>query len=154
MEKEALQSSNRPRFSEVCQRYHLDYQAMQAIADRACVRKSVVDAMSVSVAVRRRHAIQVLAALSKYTGDTWTLDNVQIALLHTFQELHAFHQFDLSVLSITSGISFDTIPMMLRGDTVRACEARPILQAASRQTRISYTFKNVDVQLTDGDEMD
>ena len=151
MEKEASQPV-KPRFSEVCQRYHLDYQAMQEIARRAGVPKEVVDDMSVGRAVHRRQAVSVLVALSKYTSYPWTLENVQVTLLHTFSEFHAFHQFDLSILSITSGISFDMIAKMLRGEPVTAHEARLILQAAHRQSRLSYKFTNVDVKLTDADE--
>src|SRR5579859_6526973 len=104
MENEAL-----PHFAEICQRHNLDYQAMQALADLAGVPKDVVDAMSMSTAVKRRQATAVLAALSQHTGEIWNLDNVAVPLLPTFQDLHAFSRFDLSVLSIASGISFDTI---------------------------------------------
>lgn len=144
----------KPRFSEVCQMHNLDYQAMQALADTAGVPKHVVDAMSVSTAVHRAHATSVLKALSDHTGQTWTLDNVKVALLPTFQDFYAFHQFDLSILSATSGISFDTIGMMLRDEPVSTREARLVLQAASKQTRLYYKFSNVDVKLTDGEGAD
>lgn len=147
MKQEASQSSNRPRFSEVCQRYHLDYQAMQEIARSAGVPKDVVDAMAVSTAVRRDQARKVLAVLSERTGETWTLDNVHVAILPTFKDFHAFHQFDLAILSTTSGVSFDTIDRMLRGEPISEHEAIRILQAASRQTRLYYKFTNVDVAL-------
>ncbi len=76
MEKESPEST-KPRFYEVCQMYNLDYQAMQAIAEKARLSKNIVDAMSVSVAVRRVQASAVLTALSDHTGQTWTLDNVR-----------------------------------------------------------------------------
>lgn len=147
MKQEASQSSKRPRFSEVCQRYHLDYQSMQEIARSAGVPKEVVDAMAVSTAVHRDQALKVLAVLSERTGATWTLDNVQVVILPTFKEFHVFHQFDLAILSTTSGVSFDTIDRMLRGEPIREHEAIRILQAASRQTRLYYKFTNVDVAL-------
>jgi len=144
MEKEASQSV-KPRFSEVCRRYKLDSRAMQAIARSANVPKGVVDAMSVSSVVHRVRAQRVLAALSEYTHDTWTLANVHVAVLPTFQDFHAFSQFDLVILSMTSGIAFDTVDRMLRSEPVTSWEARRILQAATRQSRLGYRFCNVDV---------
>jgi len=138
------------RFSEVCQKYNLDYQAMQGIADKAGLPKHAVDAMSVSVAVRRVHALKVLEALSEYTDQTWTLDNVKVALFPTFADLHTIHQFDLAILSTASGVSFDIIGMMLRDEPVAMKEARLVLQAASQQTGQEYRVTNVDVQLTEG----
>jgi hypothetical protein len=138
-----------PRFCEVCQQHQFDYQDMQALAEKAGVPKEVVDAMSVSVAVRRGQATAVLAALSEITSQTWTLDTVKVAILPTFQEFHALHQFDLPILSSTSGVSFDLIRMMLRFEPVPAKEARRVLQAASQQTGQHYTLENVDVPLTD-----
>ena|SRR2546429_356385 len=137
------------RFSEVCQMHNLDYQAMQSIADHAGLPKHVVDAMSVSVAVRRMYAVKVLQALSDQTGQTWTLDNVKVALLPTFQNFHCLHQFDLAILSTVSGVSFDIIGMMLNNEPVPMKDARSVLQAASQQTGQRYTVTNVDVKLTD-----
>ena len=150
MEKEALQSSNRPRFYEICQRYDLDFQAMQALADRAGVPKQVVDRMAVSVAVRRVHAIAVLAVLGDITGQTWALDNVKVVLLPTFAELHSLHQFDLAILSTTSGISFDRISLLLQDEPILMKEAGPILHAASQQTGLHYSLTTVDMKLTRG----
>ena len=146
MENESL-----PHFAEICQRHNLDYQAMQALADLAGVPKEVVDAMSVSTAVKRRQATAVLAALSQHIGEIWTLSNVNVALLPTFQDLHAFSCFDLSILSIASGISFDTIDKMVRDEPISEREARLILRAAHRQTRLYYKFRNVDVKRSDND---
>ena len=148
MEKEPLPPV-KPRFSEVCQRYHLDYQAMQAIAKQAGVEKSVVDAMSVSRAVHRGLALRVLAALSAYTHETWTLENMQISVLPLFKDFHALYHFDIPLLSITSGIPFDTVDRMLRGEPVTMYEARRIMQAATQQSRLCYKFCNVDVKLSD-----
>ena len=138
------------RFSEVCQMYSLDDQAMQEIADKAGFPKHVVDDMSASVAVRRVHATSVLAALSERTGETWTLSNVKVVLLPTFADLHSLHQFDLAILSTASGVSFDLISRLLRDEAVPKNEARLVLQAASQQTRQHYTLNNVDVKLTQG----
>jgi len=154
MEKESPQPGL-PRFSEVCRRYQLDYQAMQAIARSAGVSKEVVDAMSVSRAVHRGRAERVLAALSEYTHDTWTLENVQVAVLPLFQAFHALYHFDLTLLSILSGVAFDTVDRMLRGEPVTMYEARRIMQAATQQSRLCYKFCNVDVKLSDmGEDYD
>ncbi len=140
----------KPRFSEVCQMHHLDYQAMQALADRAGLPKHVVDSMSVSVAVRRVDALSVLEALGDLTGQTWSLDTVKVALLPTFKDFHTIHQFDLAILSTASGVSFDIIGMLLCGEPVPKKEARLVLQAASMQSGQEYTLTNVDVKLTEG----
>jgi hypothetical protein len=142
------QEPAKPRFSEVCQMHHLDYQAMQTIAGKAGVLKQVVDAMSVSVAVRRTHATAVLTALSDHTDHTWTLDNVRVALLPTFRDFHTIHQFDLAILSTASGVSFDVIGMMLRDEQVSLEEAKAVLRAASKQACQSYTISNIDVKVT------
>src|SRR5579859_3565588 len=63
-----MQDESKPRFAEVCQQYNLDTHAMQAIAESAGGKYDVVDATSVSVAVRRIHALKVLAALGDLTG--------------------------------------------------------------------------------------
>ena len=149
--KQEAPTKDLPRFYEVCQQHNLDSHAMQAIADRAGVKKDIVDAMSVSVAVHRAHASSVLAALSEHTGKNWTLDTVQVRLLPTFQAYHTFHHFDLAMLSIMSGVPFDRIDTMLRNEPVSMREARLVLQAASRQTRLYYQFTNVDVALSDGE---
>jgi hypothetical protein len=123
---------------------------MQALADLAGLPKQVVNAMSVSVVVRRAHALKVLAALGSVTGQTWTLDNVKVALMPSFQDFHTLHQFDLAILSTASGVSFDIISMLLRDEPVPIKEARSVLQAASKQTGQHYTLDNVDVRLTEG----
>jgi hypothetical protein len=146
MEKE------KPRFSEICQMHHLDYQAMQGLADKAGLPKHAVDCMSVSVAVRREDALKILEALSEHTSQTWTLDMVKVALLPTFADFHSIHQFDLAILSTTSGVSFDTISMMLRGEPVPMKEARFVLMAASKQTGQHYRVTNIDVKLTEEEE--
>ncbi len=136
------------RFYEVCQTYNFDYQAMQALADKAGVPKDTVDRMAVSAAVRRAQAIAVLEALSNHTDQTWTLDKVKVALLPTFQNLHTVYQFDLAILSTKSGVSFDTIGKMLSSEPVTKEEARLVLLAASKQSGLNYTVSNVDVKLT------
>ena len=146
MEKESPKPA-KPRFYEICQIHNFDYKAMQALADKAGVPKEIVDRMAVSAAVRRAQAIAVLAALSNLTSQTWTLDNVKVALLPTFQNLHTVYQFDLAILSTKSGISFDTIGKMLNSEPVTKEEARLVLLAASRQSGLNYTVNNVDVKL-------
>jgi hypothetical protein len=150
MEKELTQTV-KPRFYEVCQSYGLDYQAMEGIAKKARLSKCVIDAMAVSKAIRRVHAEKILAALSEQTNQTYTLNNVKVALLPTFADFHRIHQFDLAILSTTSGVPFDLICMMLDGKAVPMGAARLILGAASSQTGQKYTVDNVDVNLTDGE---
>ena len=48
-------------------------------------------------------------------------------------------------------VSFDRIDLMLRGEPVSEREARLVLQAASKQTRLYYKLSNVDVALSDGE---
>ncbi len=139
--------SERMRFYEVCQMYNFDYKAMQALADKARVPKEIVDRMAVSAAVRRAQATSVLAALSDLTSQTWNFDNVKVALLPTFQNLHTVYQFDLAILSTKSGVSFDIISNMLLDEPVTKEEARLILLAASKQSGQNYTISNVDVKL-------
>ena len=143
------QIPEKTRFSEVCQRCNLDYQAMQALADKAGLQKQVIDAMAVSVAVRRADALKILKALSEHTGQTWTLNNVKVAIMPTFPDFHSIHQFDLDTLSTTSGVSFDTIRMMLHREPVPTKEASSVLMAASKQTSQHYRLNNVDVKLSD-----
>jgi beta-N-acetylglucosaminidase len=145
MENDTLKPA-KPRFSEVCQRYNFDSQAMQDIAERAGVPKHVIDTMAVSVAVRRVDALSVLAALGDRTSQEYTLDNVRVALLPTFKDFHNLHQFDLESLSTTSGVSFDLISQMLRDEPVPKKEAMLVLQAASKQTGQLYLLANVDVK--------
>ena len=141
MEKESSKPEKK-RFSEVCQMYNLDYQAMQALADKARVPKDIVDAMAVSVAVRRVDASSVLAALSEHTDQTWTLENVKVALFPTFADFHSIHQFDLAVLSTASGVPFDVISRMLCDEPVPMSQARLVLRAASKQVgQMWYTWK-------------
>jgi hypothetical protein len=75
---------------------------------------------------------------------------VKVALFPTFAALHTLHQFDLAILSTSSGISFDIISMMLRDEPVPMKEARSVLHAASQQTGQHYNVTNVDVKLTEG----
>ncbi len=132
--------------------YNFDYQAMQSIAKKAGVPKRVVDAMSVSVAVRRQDASSALAALGDLTGQTWTLNNVKVVLFPTFAGLHTLHQFDLAILSTASGVSFDIISRMLLDEPVPMNQARLVLRAASKQVgQMWYTLNNVDVKLSDGE---
>ena len=127
---------------------------MQALADKAGVKKDIVDAMSVSMAVRRVQALKVLAALSEYTGESWTLDNVQVRLLPTYSDYHAFHPFDLARLSTGSTVPFDRLEMLLRGEPITTREAQLVLLAASRQIGLSYKLANVDMALSDEEGAD
>ena len=138
------------RFYDVCLMYDFDDEALQEIANISGVHKSVVDAMFVSVIVRRADALKVLAVLSQYTGKMWSLNNVKIALMPTFQELHTAHPFDTAMLSMHAGVPFAIIDMMLSGHAVPMRDARLVLQMASRQTGQDYTLETVDVKLTEG----
>lgn len=137
-------------FHHLCLMYELDDKALQDIADISGVDKSIIDAMFVNLLVHRADALKALAALSQYTGKTWSFDNVKIALLPTFQELHTAHHFNLAKLAMHAGVPFTTLNKMLNDHPVPLRDARLVLQMASRLSGQNYTLKNVDVQLTDG----
>jgi len=140
------EKSAKPRFYEVVQMYDFAF-PLQEVAAMGCVEEEIIEAMFSGDMVHRVHARSVLAGLSLVTGMTWTLDNVKIALKPSFQDFHALYQFESLLLSTTSGVSLETIGMMLRDKAVPMKEARSVLQAASQQTGQTYTFSNVDVQI-------
>jgi hypothetical protein len=147
---EARSQHTNPRFYDLCLTYEFDDQALQEIANISGMHKSVVDAMFVSVLVRRADALKVLAAFSQYTGKAWNLDNVKVALIPTFQELHTTHNFDLATLSTHSGVPLTTLDMLLNDQPIPTRDARLVLQMASRLTGQDYTLETVDIKLTDG----
>lgn len=137
--------SPKPRFYDIC--YNLDYQTLLDIANKVEVTKSVMDAMLMSIAIHRSDANKILVAFSQHTGTTWTLDNVRVALLPTFKDLHAKHAFDLESLTTEAGVPFAIIDMMLDDAPVPKQEARLVLRVVSKEAGEDYTFENVDVQL-------
>lgn len=132
-------------FYNLCIVYQLDFQAMQEIADAAQVHKSIVGQMFVGIAIRRIDAEKVLAAFSTRTGRTWSLDNVKMALLPTFNALHHLYQFDPSLLATGAGVEEQVIERMLKGKPVHQQEAHLVLQVASRIAGERFTLETVDV---------
>ena len=145
---EELPKPTKQLFYNLCVEYDLDEQALQKIEDMAGVHKGVVNTMFVSVAVHRVEAEKVLVAFSEYTGQTWTLSNVKVALMPTFADLHATHHFDLARLATSAGVPFATIDMMLSAHAVTRQDAMLVLQMVSRLAGEIYTLDTVDV-LTD-----
>ena len=142
---EELPQPTKQLFYNLCVAYDLDDQALQKIADMAGVHKGVVNTMFVSIAVRRVEAEKAIRTFSAYTGKTWTLSNVKVALMPTFADLHATHHFDLARLATSAGVPFATIDMMLSGHAVIQQDAMLILQMVSRLAGEVYTLDTVDV---------
>ena len=136
-------------FYNLCVAYDFDNETLQKIADMASVHKGIVDTMFVSVAVRRVEAEKVLMAFSEYTGKTWTLSNVRVAIMPTIAELHAEHQFDLARLATSAGVPFATIDMMLSGHAVIRQDAMLVLQMVSLLKGERYTLNTVDVLINE-----
>ena len=134
-------------FYNLCLMYDMDDNALQELANMAKVHKSVVDAMFVSVGVQRAEAEKVLVAFSEYTHQAWSLDNVRIALMPTFADLHAKHEFDLATLSTGAGVPAHLIDMMLEAHPVPQQDAMLILQMVSRLTGEISTLDTIDVPI-------
>src|SRR5579864_7367538 len=114
----------RPRFYDVCLMYDLDYPTLQAIADKAGVDKSIIEAMFVSVAIHRADALKILSAFSEHMGKTWTFDDMKVALLPTFEEIYTTHQLDCALLATDSSVAYATIDMMRTSEPVSERDAR------------------------------
>jgi hypothetical protein len=84
--------------------------------------------------------------MQNHIGKKYSLETVRVAILPTFKDFHAIHNFDLAILSTTSGVSFDIISLMLRDEPVPEKEAASVLIAASKQTGQQYRLSNVDVK--------
>lgn len=54
---------------------------MTTVLERTNVASSVVNAMIVGLPVSESDALLVLTILSQHMGKTWTLDNVEVAIL-------------------------------------------------------------------------
>ncbi len=132
-------------FYNLCFAYGYEDKNLQELADIAKVHKSVVDAMFVSVAVKRTDAEKVLVAFSEHTGKTWNFDTLKVATLPTFAELYATHHFDLAPLSTSAGVSFAVLDRMILGYAVSSHDARLVLQMVSRLSGEVYTLENVDI---------
>jgi hypothetical protein len=131
-----------------------DYPILQLIAKMAGVEEYIVSAMFTTVAVHRADATKVLTAFSEYTQQTYTFDNVKVALHPTFTELATAYQLDLSLLAQEAGVSYTVIDNLLIDQPIPIPDARLVLQAASRLSGQTYTFDNVDLQLTNGETTD
>lgn len=68
-------------YNVVTMRYNYDYTDLQQIAEKADISEDIINEMFVGVAIHRTDAEKILAAFSQHTGETWNLNNVQVALL-------------------------------------------------------------------------
>ncbi len=147
----AIQPSKR-LFSHICMTYDFYDDTLQKIADMAKVDKSVVDAMFVGFVVRRADAKKVLMALSEHTGQTWDFDNLKVALMPTFADLHKEYEFNLTGLAIGTGVPASIISMMLDGESVTRQHACRVLEMVSRIAHKDYSLETVDVPVIDEEE--
>jgi len=87
MEEEAQSEPSRPLGKptplQLRERYHLN---IAALAHKAKVGPSTVYFMMVGRPIARLHAEQILATISAETGQSYTLDTVQVALLPEEEE--------------------------------------------------------------------
>src|SRR5215469_13585363 len=104
---------SQPTFYNVVLMHELDYPTLQGIAQMAGVDISIMDAMFTCVAIHRVDALKILAAFSKYTGESYTLENVRVALHSTLSEIVENHNLNLTTLSTQSKVSITVIDMML-----------------------------------------
>jgi hypothetical protein len=144
-------STIKPIFYNAVLMYNLDYPTLQALAEMAKVEQGVVDAMFTTVAVHRTDALKVLAAFSEYTGVTWTLDNVKVALLPTFADICEQHKLNIHELTLqldrVEELPFCTFDMMLENTPVLLKDASIVLDFISTLTKEHYSLENVDIPL-------
>ena len=141
------EEQTKPTLYEVLQIYDFGLPLRDVVVAMGRVKEEIAEAMLSLDMVHRIHARAVLAGLSEVTGVAWTLDNVKIALIPTFNDFHTLYQFDLELLSRQSGVSLVLINAMLRSEPIPQKVALAVLQAASQQTGQTYTLQNVDVNL-------
>src|SRR5437763_9384027 len=147
MDKIRKYSTIKQTFSTLFVLSNLDCPTLEVIARMAGVDTRVVEDMFTSVAIHRGDALKVLAAFSKYTGQQWTLDNVKVALLPTFEEICTTHQLDPASLSTGSGVPMALLDRMLMNHPVPEQEARLVLETVSRQSGHIYRLSDVDVKI-------
>jgi hypothetical protein len=138
----------KPTFFNAVVLHDFDYPTLQLIATMAGVEEYVISAMFTTTAIHRADAEKILTAFSEYTQESYTLDNVRVALHPTFSDIVDVHKLDTSVLSTRSGVPIAIIDMMLCDEPVPIKEARLVLQMASRASNHDYSLENVDVKLS------
>jgi hypothetical protein len=132
-------------FYNLCLMHNLTDRSLQNLAEAAGVASRITDSMFLGTAVRRSDAEKVLAAFSASTGKHWSLDTVKVALMPTFAELHARHQFDLARLARSADVPRATIQRMLDGKPILQMDARLVLQEVAHLTGGHYMLETVDV---------
>ncbi len=140
-------------FHDLCVIHNYHFHALKELAETANVDRSVVNKMFLGTSVRRAEAEAILKAFSDATGETYSLDNVDVPLLPTLADLHAKHHFDLAALAIGAGVPFATIDMMLCGQKITKHDAYQILKMAAHQVHMPLTLENVDVALFNNEEV-
>ena len=68
-------------FYEICKAYNLGIPGLQHITEVAGVSRETVELMFKGEAVKRADAERVLVVLTQLTGETWSLDNVNVPLI-------------------------------------------------------------------------
>ena len=68
-------------FYEICKAYNLGIPGVQHITEVAGVSRETVELMFKGEAVKRADAERVLFVLTQLTGETWSLDNVNVPLI-------------------------------------------------------------------------
>jgi hypothetical protein len=133
-------------FRDIFQPYYRNSRILNAIDEKgADVR--VMLKMIEGKMVPRADAEKVLVAFSEYTKQAWSLDNVQVALMPTFADLHRLHKFDLARLATDADLPYTVLDMMLAGHSVSLQDVRLVLQMASRLAGKQYTLETVDIPL-------
>ena len=129
--------------------YRLTYDTDDHILQRSQIWQVLQhrDSMIRECCIRRVDAEKILAAFSAYTGGTWSFDNVKVALLPTFSDLHTIHNFNLDTLAKDAGVPYAVLDMMLTGHAVSPQDAHLVLQIASRLASKHYTLETVDIPL-------
>lgn len=143
------QPTARQLFYDLCVVYGLDDNALQELANRAGIPKSVVDNMFVSVMVPRAEAQKVLDAFGAMTAHVWSLENVKVAITPTFAELCTTYEFDRSHLAVIADISSTIIDAMLAGHPVSSQDARLVLQRVSQMAGQHWDLETVDIPISD-----
>jgi hypothetical protein len=78
---DARPQHTRPRFFDICVKYHLYLDELEQIGVEVGVSPSVIHRLFVGDPVSRTQARAVLTLLSRKTGEAYTLENTTITLL-------------------------------------------------------------------------
>lgn len=139
----------KPTFYNLVVLHDFDYPTLQRIAQMAGVEEDIVSAMFTTNPIYRADAEKILAAFSEYTQQSYTLDNVRVALLPTFDQIYTTHNLDFTKLATAAGVPHAIIDMLLVNEPVPVRDAGLVLAVVSRLVGRSYTLDDVDLKLAD-----